>query len=173
MEPGEVEGRVNEAAVNQQELLALVEKISSYSVGIAVERNTEIGTGTLIQDGNRRFILTAQHVIGDADPATIRFWSRPRAPLVDKPAREVTNAELQTLTAGQHLPMQSVHVDRQLDLAVMTLDPSYNLLRGSQFYNLSRSRTLSSAKLDGLSLLCFGFPTANARLIGRTTDGER
>jgi len=51
------------------------------------------------------------------------------------------------------------------------LEPAYNLLPRTRFYDLSVSRTLENAKLDGLSLLCFGFPTANARVVGATTDG--
>jgi hypothetical protein len=55
---------MNELAVNQQELLALVERIAGYTVGIAVAGNTGIGTGTLITDGATRGILTAEHVVG-------------------------------------------------------------------------------------------------------------
>jgi Trypsin-like peptidase domain len=162
---------MNEFALNQQQLRALVERIASFTVGIAVANNTGIGTGTLITDGTRRFVLTAEHVIRDANPTTIRFWSKPSASLVDKAAREVSNAELKALTAGEFLPIEAVHVDKGLDLALMMLKPEYELLRASRFYDLSCSRTLGDPSLEGLSLLCFGFPTANARVLGTTLDG--
>lgn len=157
--------------LNQQQLLALYEKIASFTVGIAVAHNTEIGTGTLVKDGTTHFILTAEHVVGDADPSTIRFWSRPTTALVHKSAKDVSDLELKALTPGERLPIQSVYVDKKRDLAVMTLEPDYNLLRSSQFYDLSASRSISPVNLDGLSLLCFGFPTANAREIGKTMQG--
>jgi hypothetical protein len=73
------------------------------------------------------------------------------------------------LTAGEFLPIESVRVDKALDLALMILKPGYELLPASRF--LSGSRNIRDLSLDGLSLLCFGFPTANARVIGTTLDG--
>src|ERR1700686_2482152 len=124
---------MDDSAVNRHLSLALFETIASFTVGIAVENNTGIGTGTLITDGARKFILTAEHVIRGANPTAIRFWPKPSAPLVDKPAKEVSDSELKGLTAGKFLPIESVRVNKGLDLALMTLKPGCDLLGASRF----------------------------------------
>jgi len=62
------------ASVNEQLRLATLERIASYTVGIAVEKNRGIGTGTLVTDETDCYILTAAHVIPGADTGAARFF---------------------------------------------------------------------------------------------------
>ena len=63
--------------LNQQHRKANIERIASYTVGIASERNTGIGTGTLALLDGQRFILTAKHVLGTSKPDELRFSASP------------------------------------------------------------------------------------------------
>lgn len=163
---------MNTAIQDQQTFRAILESISSFTVGIAVENNTAIGTGTLIASGSKRFVLTAEHVIRDVNPAQISFWCKPKAPLIEKPASQVTNAELKTLTSGIAFPTREIKLYPDVDLALMEIDPEFELHGAAQFYDFSRSDVVGSdmATLNGISLLCFGFPVDNSRIVA--VDGN-
>jgi hypothetical protein len=156
--------------IDKQKFAAIVERIAAFSVGIAVNDNTAVGTGTLVASGTKRLVLTAEHVVGDADPAKIRFWCKPPSPLIQKRASEVTQTELTKLTSGRLFPIESVATDPNADLAVLSLDPEFKPPGSSEFYNFSLSHSLAhpSADLEGVSLLCFGFPVANSKEITRS-----
>jgi len=128
--------------IDHETFLAILECIASFTVGIAVNRNTGIGTGTLVRSGETQFVLTAEHVIRGVAPAQIRFWCRPSASLVEKSARDVVDAEIRTLTAGETFPIETVHSDTDLDLAIMTLRSGFALPGLGQFFDLSRSRAV-------------------------------
>ncbi len=74
--------------------LATLELIARYTVGIAVENNRGVGTGTLVLLGGERFILTAAHVVGDSNPKEIRFWMRPPRPIQERAAADTSNSEI-------------------------------------------------------------------------------
>jgi len=141
------------------------ERIARHTVGIAALRNQAIGTGILISDGPDRYILTAAHVIEGAEPKGVNFWFRPPAPIIEKPAMEATSREVGALTAGISAPIPNVAIDRQADLALLSVDPSFQLPDGSEWYPISRSREFAPWRtdLDGLSVFLFGFPTDNVR----------
>ena len=73
-----------EATINEQQRLATFERIAGYTVGVAVEKNTGIGTGTLITDGTNRYVLTAAYVIGGAEIGGAHFWLRPSSALMGR-----------------------------------------------------------------------------------------
>ena len=153
--------------VDKQKFLAVLERIASFTVGVAVENNTGVGTGTLIADGDRRFVLTAEHVVRDSDAAQIRFWCKPSSRLVEKAAHEVSNAEIGKLTQGHPFPIESIVTNPDADLALLTLDPRFKPPGSAEFFDLSASQTLArpNTNLEGVSLVCFGFPVANSRPI--------
>lgn len=157
---------MSQAKIDEQSHVATIERIARFTVGIAVERNTGVGTGTLISLGPERYIVTAAHVIGDSKPDTIRFWFRPPAPIQEKPAISTTNAEIGGYTAGIHLPIVEVGLDPATDIAILKLEASFCLPDGSDSFNVLKSLELMKwpeEKLDGLSLVLFGFPTDNSR----------
>lgn len=152
--------------INEQCRVASLERIARYTVGIAVDQNTGVGTGILVSCGRERYILTAAHVIGDSQPEGLRFWLRPHAPIREKAAISTTDAEVGAYTAGTQLPIVNVSVNKAADVAILKLKDSFCLPDGSDFYDVSRSfefATWPEQKLDGLSLIVFGFPTDNSR----------
>ena len=154
--------------------LATLELIARYTVGIAVENNTGIGTGTLVLIGGERFILTAAHVIGQSNPNDIRFWMRPARALREKAAANTTNAEIGGFSLGVHLPIVEILKDSRTDIAALKLDSSFVLQEAVEVYDVRKSHEFMNwedRKLDGLSLVLFGFPVGNSREIA--VDGNR
>lgn len=152
--------------ISSQYRRATEEKIARYTVGIAVERNTGIGTGTLVLVGEDRFVLTAAHVIEGSNPAEIRFWLRPPKPMVEKAAADTQNSEIGGFTLGEQLPIADIWFDPKNDVAAIKLDAAFALPEAAELYDTRRSYEFMSwedKKLDGLSLVLFGFPIANSR----------
>ena len=158
---------MSNSAADHQTFLAILERVAGFTVGIAAANNTVIGTGTLISYRGKHLVLTAEHVIRGAVPSEVRFWCKPSAPLVEKPARDVTERELKKLTPGVNFPIETVAADAEIDLALLAIKPGFQLPGSGALFDLSQSRVLThpSTKLDGLSLLCFGFPVDNARTL--------
>jgi len=155
--------------VDKQKFTAIVERIAVFTVGIAVNDNTSVGTGVLVEDGAKRFVLTAEHVVRDVDPSRMRFWCKPAAPLIEQRASDAPRNELQSLTYGYVFPIRAITTDESADLAVLSLDPEFRLPGASEFYNFSLSAPLTgqSTNLEGVSILCFGFPVANSKEVSR------
>jgi hypothetical protein len=165
---------MQEAELNHQMATALIERIACHTVGIAVNANTGIGTGTLIEFHNMRFVLTAEHVIRDAETKDIRFWCRPSTGMIEKSAKRVTVAEIGRLTAGVYFPIEEITADTQADLALLQLPVAFDPPPPLDFLNLSSPRTFvdwDEEKLNGLSMLYFGFPVDNSRPL--STVGDR
>jgi hypothetical protein len=159
--------------LNQQHRKANIERIASHTVGIASDRNTGVGTGTLALLDGQKFILTAKHVLGKSTPDELRFWLRPPAAMRDKAAKDTTNEEVGGFTVGEKLPIVDAQLDEVRDVAALRLDPNYALPDGPEFYDMRRSVPLmkwDEKKLDGLSLLMLGFPIDNSREI--PTEGR-
>ena len=55
------------SVINAEHRLALVERIACHTVGIAANDNTCVGTGTLVAIDEYHLVITAEHVIKDAD----------------------------------------------------------------------------------------------------------
>jgi hypothetical protein len=161
--------------LNQQHRKANIERIASHTVGIAADRNTVVGTGTLALLDGQKFIITAKHVLGESTPLDeLRFWLRPPTAMRDKAAKDTTNEEVGGFTIGVKLPIVEAQLDEVRDVAALRLDPNYILPEGPEFYDMRRSVPFmewDEQKLDGLTLLMFGFPTDNSRVV--TTEGNR
>jgi len=152
--------------INDQLRLATLERIASYTVGIAVENNTGVGTGTLVANGKDRYVLTAAHVIEGVDLAKIRFWLRPPAPMIEKAAIVTTNEEVGRMTVGKLIPIVEVLTDTKTDIAVLKIDDAFVLPEGAEMYQLAKSHEFAvwpEQSFDELSLFLFGFPVDNAR----------
>jgi hypothetical protein len=155
-------------ALNQQHRKANAERIASYTVGIASERNQAIGTGTLVLLDGEQFIITAKHVLGTSKPDELRFWLRPPAAMQDKAAKDTTDGEIGNFTIGDKLPIVHAEMHEVYDVVALRLDPSYTLPEGPEFYDMRRSVPLmkwDEKEMDGLSLLMVGFPVDNSREI--------
>jgi len=113
--------------LNQQHRKANTERIASYTVGIASDRNTGVGTGTLALLDGQKFILTAKHVLGTSKPDGLRFWLRPPTAMRDKAAKDTTNEEVGGFTIGEKLPIVDAQLDDVRDVAALRLDPHYTL----------------------------------------------
>ena len=92
------------SVINTQQRQALVERVACYTVGIASNENTCIGTGTLVAIDAYHLVITAEHVIKDADVESIRFWCRPPAPIIEKAAKDLSPSEIGRLTEGRKFP---------------------------------------------------------------------
>ena len=146
--------------------LATLERIARYTVGIAVENNTGVGTGTLVQIDRERFILTAAHVVGDSNSEEIRFWMRPPGPIQERAAADTTNSEIGGFTLGVQLPIIQILKNPEADFAALKLDSSFVLSEGTEAYDVRKSQEFmkwEDAKLGGLSLVLFGFPVGNSK----------
>jgi hypothetical protein len=160
--------------LNQQHRKANSERIASHTVGIASDRNTRLGTGTLALLDGQKFILTAKHVLGKSTVDELRFWLRPPTAMRDKAAKHTTNEEVGGFTIGEKLPIVDAQLNEVRDLAALRLDPNFTLPDGPEFYDMRRSVPLMNwdeKELDELSLLMFGFPSDNSREI--TTLGKQ
>jgi hypothetical protein len=160
--------------LNHQQRKANTERIASHTVGIASERNTAVGTGTLVMLDGQKFVLTAKHVLGSSAADELRFWLHPPTAMRDKAAKDTTNEEVGGFTSGGKLPIVGALVDDVLDFAALRLDPNYKLPNGPEFYDICRSEPImqwDEQALDERSLLMFGFPIDNSREV--TTAGNR
>jgi S1-C subfamily serine protease len=159
---------IQEAALHENMRVATVERIARYTVGIGVEENRWMGTGTLISSGPDRYILTASHVIEGAQPNEMRFSCRPSAPIMEKAAKDVTDAEIGAwnFTMGYKFPISNVVEDRDADIALLKIDPAFGLPGAAEYYDIDKSREFKSwpvQALEGLSLFLYGFPVDNSR----------
>ena len=158
-----------DSAINAQQRLALVERIACYTVGVAGNENTCIGTGTLVTIDQQHLVITAEHVLKGVDVRSIRFWCRPPAPIIEKAAKDLSRSEIGRLTAGQNFPIETIITDPDADLAAIKLFSDFKLPEPCEFYSLDKSRQLARwplENLDGLSLIYFGFPVDNSTSAG-------
>src|SRR5271163_338074 len=102
---------MTDADINAQQRTALVERIACYTVGIAGNENTNIGTGTLVEIDQQHLVITAEHVLKGVDVEGIRFWCRPPAPIIEKAAKDLSRSEIGRLTAGQKFPIETIITD--------------------------------------------------------------
>jgi hypothetical protein len=133
-------------------------------VGIAVENNMGVGTGTLVLVNGERFIFTAEHVIRGCKPADIRFWMRPSAPIKEKAAADLQIPEIARLTLGVQLPIVDISANKRTGIAALKLDPSFVLPEAADVYDIGHSREFMSwedKKIDTLSIVLVGYPVAN------------
>jgi hypothetical protein len=147
---------------------------SFITVGVAGNENTCIGSGTLVTIDQQHLVITAEHVIKGVDVASIRFWCRPPAPIIEKAAKNLSPSEIGRLTAGQKFPIETIITDSDADLAAIKIFSDFKLPEPCEFYPLDKSRQLAGwpeDSLDGLSLIYFGFPVANSLSLG--TVGEK
>ena len=160
--------------LNQQHRKANTERIASYTVGIASDRNTGVGTGTLALLDGQKFILTAKHVLGTSKPDELRFWLRPPTAMRDKAAKDTTNEEVGGFTIGEKLPIVDARLDDVRDVVALRHDPHYALPDGPEFYDMRRSLPFmkwDEQELNELTLLMVGFPIDNSREVN--TEGNR
>ena len=159
---------MHDDVMNEHLRLATVERIASYTVGIAAEKNTLMGTGTLITDGTHKFILTAAHVIQGVDMDGVKFWLRPNKGLIEKAAREATVEEVGSLTVGTSIPVVEALTDPNQDISILRIANEWKIPEGAEVYHIGRSFEFASwpeQQLDGISILMFGFPVANSKAL--------
>jgi S1-C subfamily serine protease len=155
MQIGPTMSTKTQRAIDEEFRNATLERLARYTLGIAVANNQGVGTGTLIASGQQRYLLTAAHVIRGAEPDSIRFWCRPPSPIIWKGARDATNSEMGRLTPGIPFPIVEITVDKDRDLALLRVDPTFRLPDGAEFYDLQKSREFQDwpvDKLEGLSV---------------------
>lgn len=150
---------MTDSVINEQQRRALVERIACYTVGIAANDNTCVGTGTLVEIDGYHLVSTAEHVIKGADVKSIRFWCRPPAPIIEKAAKDLSPSEISRLTEGRKFPIETIITDSGADLAAIQIPSDFQLPEPNEFYSLNKSWQLakcSGEELDGLSMIYFG-----------------
>jgi len=159
--------------LDEQYRIATLERIARHTVGIAVNKNTGVGTGSLISSQDKLYILTAAHVIGDSPAERIRFWFRPTTPIKERPAADTTDADVGGYHIGTVLPIDEIQMFPDKDIAILALSGRFTPPDGSEAYHIASSQDVVNwpeQVLDGLSLVVFGFPTDNSRAIARVGD---
>jgi hypothetical protein len=167
---------MNEQAINEHLHKATYEALASYVVGIAILDNTAIGTGTLISYRGKRYVLTAEHVITGTTIETIRFWFRPPQAITVKAAKDTTDAEIGEAKVGLLVPIVGFSTSTVADIAILEIDPKFEMPVGAEFYDVSKSAPFSKwqpEELEGLTLFIFGFPTDNSRAFDRVGNSVR
>src|SRR5579871_1107289 len=74
--------------LNVSQRTAIQEVFSSHVVAVFIEGGKELGTGTLVAWENRKFLLTASHVIAGTSLSRISFFTRPAGTIVERTAEE-------------------------------------------------------------------------------------
>jgi S1-C subfamily serine protease len=141
------------SAINEQQRRALVERVACYTVGIASNENTCIGTGTLVAIDGYHLVITAEHVIKDADVQSIRFWCRPPAPIIEKAAKNLSLSEIGRLTEGRKFPIETIITDSEADLAAIKIRSTSNC-RSRMSFIRSTSRGSSPNGTQKSTMAC-------------------
>lgn len=82
--------------------------------------------------------------------------------------KDVTDAEIAfgRYTSGSTFPITTIIEDAAADLALLKIDPAFELPGAAEYYDLRKSNDFKNwpvEQLDGLSLFMFGFPIDNSR----------
>jgi hypothetical protein len=142
---------------------AFVERITWYSLGIIAMdadvsyehrlRADAVGSGTACTWKGQKLILTAEHVIGDAQPDRLAFLLRVDDALnwegTGKPAKVVQRVQL---------PIETIIRDKKNDLAVAVLRAKLLTHSRMQFCELPRQLKRSRTVRGKGSLILHGFP---------------
>jgi hypothetical protein len=111
------------------------------------------GTGCFIRWGNHLIILTARHVIENAQIQDLRVFAYPSDGFKVKPTVEVTKEDIVEAVRldGRSAAIYSCAWE---DLAVLTIDPDD--FPGAEFVDIAKDRT---DVLEGELVSCCGFPS--------------
>jgi hypothetical protein len=96
--------------------------------------------------------------------------------MIEKAAKDATDADFGKGTVGALLPIVAYSTSTDADIAVLEIDPRFELPAGAEVYDLSKSTPFADWQpqgLDGLSLFVFGFPVENSRTISRVGNKEQ
>lgn len=146
--------------VDRAEYMAFNEAVLRYTFGIAVRNNTSIGTGTLVSFGDRKFVLTAEHVIKDVDPSEIRYLVPPPTPLKQHSMLDGVPREFNLPSSGDMFPVDgTLLIDKANDLAAIPLGSTALIPNYMRFFPIEHC--LGKINNDS-SVLILGFPVDNS-----------
>jgi len=144
---------------------AIRERIAFHTIGAAVAKNAGVGTGILVSDGGRRFVLTAEHVVRGVALDDIRIWFRPSSAIVEKDARSAVPKDFGGFTFGESVPFVRAGFVSERDLAYLEIPSSYVIPHHCLPYDLCKSESFvrwPDERLDGVTVICYGFPVQNS-----------
>jgi hypothetical protein len=152
-------------ALDKAEYMALQESILKSTVGIGIDKNTVIGTGTCVSYGGKNFILTAEHVIRDATSEAIRLFIPPATPLMEHSMRSglPPNSLGGPIVMGDFFETGLPLVDLDNDIAALPIESTVLFPKHMRF--LEMEHVLSQIS-DGASMLLLGFPVDNSTVLG-------
>jgi hypothetical protein len=152
-----------EFEIDRAEYMAFNEAILRSTVGLAVNNNRGIGTGTLVSYRERTFAFTAEHVIRDVDLQEIRYFVPPSTPLIEHSMRDGLPQKFELAYAGDCFKVDgNAIIDRGNDLAAIPLVPSPLMPSYMQFVPIENCL---EAINDGASVLLVGFPVDNSTVV--------
>ena len=160
---------VGREQVERETYMACNEAIVRSLVGIAINQNQNIGTGTFVSFAGKQFVLTANHVIDNIDLSECRFFVPPPTPLIEHSMRSGLPKEFGLPSPGEFLSIGSAILrDVPNDIAALpllstTLIPDY-----IRFFPIESAIDPK----DGLSVMVVGFPVANSAELGRSPGHE-
>ena len=147
---------------------AIINRMWSHTVGVVNEKRLihklptgagydeeQPGTGSVIRWGNHRCILTAKHVIEEADKDSLRFFFRPIGTLDRKSREEIERQGYVESHSGWSAEIYDIHRCDWEDIAVLTINPSPSYLN-AEFHELQSGWVDPS---EDAGIYSFGFPT--------------
>jgi hypothetical protein len=108
--------------IDKEQHKAFIHAIGQSCVGIVGRDSVVIGTGTLVEAGDRLAILTAEHVIHGCGAADLRFFlPKSGGQIADAPLQSLRNLQPDQVVPGLALPFESIHKDAVLILPYSSL----------------------------------------------------
>ena len=93
---------MRDQTIEDHSIRAIVERLARSTVGIAVENNTWIGTGTMISMGQERYVLTSNESVKQGVTRTLELLGIGFVRAIPDKAENVTHA-----LQGNRLPAES------------------------------------------------------------------
>jgi hypothetical protein len=146
--------------IDQVEYMAFMEAVVRSTFGLAVHNNTGIGTGTLVSFGEKKFVLTAEHVIKDVDPSEIRYLVPPPAPLKQHSMLDGVPPEFNLPSSGDLFPVDGkVLINKTNDLAAIPLRSTALIPKYMRPFPIE---ICLDKIINDSSVLILGFPVDNS-----------
>jgi len=144
---------------------AIKEAVPWHTVGIITRdkgiAESGIGTGAAIEWHAHFIILTAKHVIQDTPHDELRFFLRPSEPLETSTVTDVNAATL-GLESRRRLPIRSVVLSDDDDIALIELDATSTSIDNLRFHVLDRN---TATPPPGETVTVAGYPSDSSHVV--------
>jgi hypothetical protein len=160
---------------------AIMNRMWSHTVGVVNEKRRvrtlqngtaiyeeQPGTGSVIRWKKELCILTAKHVVEEADRGDLRFFSRPSGSIEQKSREDIERQGFIESHMGLRAEIHEIFRCGWEDIAVLTINPDTENLN-------AEAHDFLGAWLDpaeGSPIYCFGFPSHNPLPLDVSRSGD-